>query len=256
MSQVTTLPMQEDTRSLIQVFIENIWNAVVQFTNGTGSSIADRTFIIDSVGHSGVVQGGPVANGAVGDLRVEEGLIVQASSLVSGEATFGTVGQDVFYKSSTGEFSDTLTAGYYLVGKLIAAKDSNGMIKFEKTRFATLINDSSEYVAPNSIGWISFPVTADATTALSKDYGFNFTILNAFVASDATNASATLKLQDSSDNDISDAIAATPVTTITNAGTIDGATNEYNAIADGVVKVIANGAADRGTVWMLVQRGA
>ena len=87
---------------------------------------------------------------------------------------------------------------------------------------------------------------------MSNDFGFNFTIVDAFVESTATNASATIQLLDSSDNAISDAIAATPVTTITRVGTIDGATNGYNVIADGVVKFLANGAADRGIVRMLV----
>lgn len=257
--QVQTLPMQEDdSADNIQVFPIREINGVVQFTNGTGSAINDRTFIIDSTGKfSGVVMGGPVANGAVGELLVQEGVRIQADDLVTSEDTFATLGQNVYYKSSTGEFSDTWTAGYYLVGILTTVKDAAGVIEFEKFRYCVLQATAGTVPpAPGEIGWISYSVAADATTALSNDFGANFTILDAFVASDATNASATIQLLDSSDNAITDAIAATPVTTITRVGTIDGASNGYNVIADGVVKFLANGAADRGTVWMLVKGDA
>jgi len=253
MSQVTTLPASEDTRSLIQVFIETINNDVIKFTNGTGSAIDDRTFIIDATGFfSGVIQGGPVANGAVGDILVKEGIHIQSSDLVSGEATFATLGQNVYYKSSSGEFSDTWTVGYYLVGKLVTIKDSGGAIVFEKFRYSTLLVAAGTVVGKGEIGWINYDLVADATTALSNDFGFNFTIIDAFVESTATNGSATIQLLDSADAVISDAMIATPITTITRVGTIDGASSGYNVIADGIVKFKANGAADRGKVWLLV----
>ncbi|MCK4816903.1 hypothetical protein KA005_14125, partial [bacterium] len=52
---------------------------------------------------------------------------------------FATVNQDVFWKPSTGEFSDTSTATYYKVGILKTVKDGNGVITFVKQRHAELI---------------------------------------------------------------------------------------------------------------------
>ena len=108
--------------------LEEINVDVIPFTNGTGSTINDRTFIIDSSEKwCGVVQGGAVANGETGDLRVEEGILLQVDDLVSGEDTFATIGQPVYYDNTAGEFSDTATVGYYLVGQLRTVKDSEGM---------------------------------------------------------------------------------------------------------------------------------
>lgn len=253
--QVTTLPMQEDTTALIQVFPETEQNGTIRFLNGSGAVINDRTFIIDSSGKwSGVVTGGPIANGAYGDIQVYEGIHCQVDDLVSGENTFATVGQPVYYKNSTGEWSDTWTVGYYLVGLLYTAKDAAGVIVFEKYRYAQLQVTVGTVVAPGEIGWLTFDVTADAfTAALSNDYGFNFNILDAFVISTDTITSATLQLLDSSDNAISDAMIIAVETTVVRVATIDGVTNNYNEIADGIVKFLTASTVDRGTAWILVQ---
>ena len=43
---------------------------------------------------------------------------------------------DDVFNPSTGDFSDTATVGYYLVGQLVTAKDANGMIEFIARRWA------------------------------------------------------------------------------------------------------------------------
>lgn len=252
--QVTTLPMQEDTTALIQVYPETENNGVIRFTNGSGAVINDRTFVVDSSGKwSGVVAGGPIANGAVGDLLVKEGIHCQVDDLVSGEATFATLGQNVYFKASSGEWSDTWTVGYYLIGILYTVKDAAGVIVFEKTRYAQIQVAAATVIAPGEVGWLTYDMVADASTALSNDYGFNFNILDAFVISTDTITSATLQLLDSSDNAISDAMIIAVETTIVHAATIDGVTNNYNEIADGIVKFLAASSADRGIAWMLVE---
>lgn len=86
---------------------------------------------------------GPVLNSGVsGDnmsVRVKEGIILSTDELESGEDTFDTVGAMVYFKASTAKFSDTSTAGYREVGYLTAVKDSNGVIEFEKTRYADTV---------------------------------------------------------------------------------------------------------------------
>lgn len=214
--------------------------------NDTGSALVQYEFVV--IGGLSLVADEAIVNGETGSFHVENGLILQIEDFVASEDTFGTENAPVYWDPSSGDFSDTATKGYYKIGIVKTVKDGNGMVVVTKNREAILLN-----VGPGEEGWIEFDITADATTALSKDFGFNFTILDAFVHSTVTNASATLKLQDSGDNDISDVIISTPVLTITRVGTIDGATNGYNTITDGIVKVIANGAADRGTVRMLVR---
>jgi len=220
----------------------------VNLNNNTGADLAQYELTV--IGGLVLIADEAITNGSVGSFHCEENLVIQIDDFVTSEDTFGTVDAPVYWKASSGEFSDTATDGYYKIGIVKTVKNGNGVVEVLLNREAVILG---QVIGAGDIGWITYSVAADATTALSNDFGFNFTILDAFVASDATNASATIQLLDSSDNAITDAIAATPVTTITRVGTIDGATNGYNAIADGVVKFLANGAADRGTVWMLVE---
>ena len=230
------------------VYIEKESVDHVVLTNDTGAALAQYELTV--IGGLVCIADEAIASGATGSFHVEAGMIIQVADLVASEDTFGTANAPVYFDPSSGDFSDTATEGYYKIGIVHTVKDSNGVVKVSILREAVSL---IVVINPGETGWLEIDVTADATTALSTDFGFNFTILDAFVHSTATNASATLKLQDSSDNDITDAIVATPVLTVTRVGTIDGATNGYNVIADGVVKVIANGAADRGTVRMLVE---
>lgn len=202
------------------VYIEKESVDHIVLTNNTGAALVQ--YQITVIGGLVVVADEAIASGATGSFHVEAGLIVQASSFVATEDTFGTVNAPVYFDPSSGNLSDTATEGYYKIGVVQVAKDSNGVVKVALLREAVSL---AVAINPGETGWLEIDVTADATTALSTDFGFNFTILDAFVHSTATNASATLKLQDSSDNDITDAIAATPVLTVTRVGTIDGATN-------------------------------
>lgn len=220
----------------------------VTLTNDTGAALEQYELTV--IGGLVVIADEAIASGAEGSFHCESGIEVQIADFVASEDTFGTANAPVYFDPTSGDFSDTATEGYYKVGIVQTVKDSNSVVIMSALREAVSLE---VVINPGETGWLEIDVTADATTALSTDFGFNFTILDALVHSTATNASATLKLQDSSDNDISDAIVATPVLTVTRVGTIDGATNGYNVIADGVVKVIANGAADRGTVRMLVE---
>lgn len=230
------------------VYIQNEPVNHIRLTNDTGADLEQYEFTV--MGGLALVADNDIVSGEVGSFHVEAGIILQIDDLVSGEDTFGTANAPVYWKPATGEFSDTATEGYYKIGVVQAVKNTNGVVFVSKAREAVSL---AVVIGPGETGWIEYQVAADATTALSNDFGFNFTILDAFVHSDATNTSATIKLQDSSDNDITDAIIATPVLTVTRVGTIDGITNGYNAIADGIVKFLANGAADRGTVRMLVE---
>lgn len=72
-------------------------------------------------------------------VRIKEGIELSTGTLVSGEDTFGTLHAAVYFDSSAGEFSDTSTSGYYLVGYVTEVKSSDGFIKFEKLRYTSVV---------------------------------------------------------------------------------------------------------------------
>lgn len=109
----------------------------IPLTNDLGADIAQGEFCV--IGAWACVADEAVASLASGSFDVREGIGVQSSDLVSGEDTFGTEGQEVFWSAADNAFSDTETAGYYLVGYLTETKDSDGVIVFEKLRHAVLI---------------------------------------------------------------------------------------------------------------------
>lgn len=109
----------------------------VVLNNDTGADLVQYEFTV--IGGLAAVADEAIVSAEEGSLHVEEGLIVQAADFVAAEDTFATVNQDVFFKPSTGEFSDTSTATYYKVGILKTVKNSNGVILFVKQRHAELI---------------------------------------------------------------------------------------------------------------------
>ena len=118
------------------VYIEKERCDHVRIANDTGAELAQYEFAV--VGPFAAVADEVIAIGAVGPLHVEEGIQIQASNLTAAELTFATSGQAV-YLDGDGNFSDTETAGYYLVGYLLQVKNSNGVIVFEKTRYAVVV---------------------------------------------------------------------------------------------------------------------
>jgi len=99
---------------------------------------------------------------------------------------------------------------------------------------------------------IVYAVTADATGGLAifeANAPFAFEIIDVRVQARATSGGGTLKLTDGT-NDITDTIACATDTNIDMADTID---DTYSTIAaNGTLKVVANGAADRGLVTVYV----
>lgn len=119
------------------VFRESVAQRSVVFPNNTGADLAQGDFAV--VGPFAGIADEDITNGAIGYFHVEEGVRVNTDDLVYGEDTFATLGQPVFWDSSSLSFSDTETAGYYLVGYLLEAKRADGAITFEKRRYAVEI---------------------------------------------------------------------------------------------------------------------
>ena len=122
------------------VYIEKEKCDHVRIKNDTGAELAQYEFAV--VGPFAAVADEVIASGAVGSFHVEEGIQVQSSNLTDTEDTFATIGQKVYFDTATGKFSDTLTVDYYLVGHLLTVKDSDGVILFEKERYAVVVTAS------------------------------------------------------------------------------------------------------------------
>lgn len=109
----------------------------IPLTNDLGRDLDQYEFAV--IGAWAVVADEAVDSGDEGSFDIREGIAIQSDDLVAGENTFATEGQEVFFSEADEAFSDTETAGYYLVGYLTEIKDSNGVIVFEKLRHAVLI---------------------------------------------------------------------------------------------------------------------
>lgn len=119
------------------VFRESVAQRSVVFPNNTGADLGQGDFAV--VGPFAGIADEDIANGGSGSFHVEEGVRVNTDDLVYGQDTFATFGQPVFWDASSLSFSDTETAGYYLVGYLLEAKGTDGAITFEKRRYAVEI---------------------------------------------------------------------------------------------------------------------
>ena len=114
---------------------KHIDHVVIENTTGADLETNDFTVIAPYVG---VVDADALSTADV-SLFVADGLEIEANELVTGEDTFATLFQTVYFDPSTLAFSDTSAATYYPVGYLTQVKDSNGMIKFEKFRFTEIV---------------------------------------------------------------------------------------------------------------------
>jgi hypothetical protein len=238
------IPVNEYTRNNQVVYLESVGRDHIRVTNATGGTITQGDLVIIAGKWVGVADE-TFANGAQGVVNVEEGILLQSMRLLAGTSTFATLGQTVWFKPSTKEFSDEPLAGFYPVGLLTKVK-TDGVIFFEKFRYTEIWNTSGEVQTEV----LEFPITADATGTLSTDFGFSFTIIDAWVQCTTANASGTATVKNNAGTAITNAMIMAVDHTIVHAGTID---EDNSAITDGIVKVTTNGAADRGIVRLLVK---
>jgi hypothetical protein len=119
----------------VYIKVENVDHRLL--TNDTGADMSQYDFGV--VGPFAAVADEDVTSGSTGGYHIEEGITVQTDELKTAENTFGTLYQSVYWDSVNLKFSDTETAGYYLVGYLTKVKDSAGVIEFEKLRYAELV---------------------------------------------------------------------------------------------------------------------
>ncbi len=119
------------------VFIQKEQVTHLNLINDTSADLEQYEFTV--IGGLCLVADEDILDGARGSFHVEENIQLQVDTFVAAEDTFATANADVFWKPSTGEFSDTSTATYYKVGIVKEVKNANGVIRFVKQRDAVLI---------------------------------------------------------------------------------------------------------------------
>jgi hypothetical protein len=102
------------------VFVSKEQASSLRLTNTSGADIAQFEFAV-LAGH-GLVADEAVASAAVGGFSIMTDRVFHIDKYVTGEATFGTANAAVYWKPTTGEFSNTSTSGYYLIGYVAAIK--------------------------------------------------------------------------------------------------------------------------------------
>lgn len=124
------------------VYIQNEPVDHIRLVNDTGALLEQYEFTVLGQAVGGRLCGvadREIAIATRGPFHVEDGIILQADSFVAGEGVFGTDNMEVFWDPTSGDFSDTETAGYWSVGQLVTDLDGNGVITFTKYRYATLV---------------------------------------------------------------------------------------------------------------------
>jgi hypothetical protein len=239
------------------VFIQKEKCDHVRIANNTGANLEQHEFTV--VGPFAAVADNDILDGAVGSFHIEEGIQLHASDLLTGSDTFATVGQPVYWSPLDLKFSDVWADGYYLVGFLLAAKDSDGVIVFEKQRYAeTEPSDVQAVLAAlqtNEAKTVELAVEADASggieyTLAALGLAAGDKITDALVVATVTEASGTLKVGYVAGNDISDAIACATANALARAATLDQAEATIGA-ANLVVTAAGTTAANtRGIIYL------
>jgi len=111
----------------------------IRLNNDTGDDLDQ--YDITVIGDYVCIADEDIDDGDVGSFHVEDGIILQAGDdeFTDQEETFATVNQIVYFDSATGLLSDTSTSGYYAIGQLVEIRNSEGVIRFSKFRYAQLI---------------------------------------------------------------------------------------------------------------------
>ena len=118
-------------------YISREHNDHIRLTNDSGADLAQ--YAASVIGELAVVADEAIVGDAIGPFAVETALEVQSDDLVTGELTFGTPNQIVYWSPEDLAFSDTETTGYYEWGQLKEVKDANGVIVITKFFRAVLI---------------------------------------------------------------------------------------------------------------------
>jgi hypothetical protein len=221
------------------VYVEKIEQNVYRLLNNSGASVAQGDYLLFN-GMFGVVLQ-DAANTEHFDFQIDDQIELQANDLDATYNTFATLYQTVYFNAANGVFSDDPASGVP-VGKLSQVKDADGCIKFLNFRKTDL--DSS------GAAIVEFEISADASSGVVYDPGFDFKLLDMVVYSTASVALATVTASDGTNN-ISDAIDIATANTRAVPATLD---ETYNTIeGTEALTFTTNSAADRCRIIMTIK---
>jgi hypothetical protein len=221
----------------------------VTIKNNSGAAYTQGKLVYEQGYFGNVTDPLGIAAGANGVIDIESRRIIETDQINAADTFTVALGADpayVYFDEAADLLRDNSGGGKYpVVGILVTTKDANDVITFmplppgQETEIFSVVE---------------LPITADATTALSFAVGETaFKVVDAFVICDASNAAGTLQVLDSADAAITNAMICDVVNTVVRVTTIDITKDD---IADGILKVIANGAADRGRVYVTIKKVA
>ncbi len=119
------------------VFVQNETTNFATLVNDSGADLVQGEFaVIDGFN---AIATGDIASTEEGSFDISEGRVIHTNEFESGEDTFATPGAIAYWNNTTKLFSDTSTSGYYVVGRVLAVKDSSGMVEVIKNRFTEVI---------------------------------------------------------------------------------------------------------------------
>lgn len=119
----------EDTRTKEMGYIVKEGVNVYDLTNDTGADLAQGDICV--IGAWPGVALDDIANGAVGPIYV--GQCVVSTLKVAAAATFGSIGDPVYWDDTNKEITDVATANT-LIGYVVEPKGADGAVVFEKIR--------------------------------------------------------------------------------------------------------------------------
>jgi len=108
------------------IYVEKDKAEAFRLVNTSGADLAINQFTV--LGGRCLKACSAIVSTATGGFEDLRDKVFRASTFVSGEATFAAGNAAVYWKPSTGEFSNTSTATYYLVG-YTAEPIASGVLK-------------------------------------------------------------------------------------------------------------------------------
>lgn len=119
------------------IYVEKEPCARVRLVNTSGADLAANEFAL--LGAIPVIAEMAVtADSEGGFLLGGNGAVFQASTFVTDEGTFGTANASVYWDDTNKKFSDTSTAGYYLVGQVVEVL-ADDVVRFIAYPTATVV---------------------------------------------------------------------------------------------------------------------
>lgn len=105
---------------MAKIFVKKESAEGIRLTNTSGADLIQYQFTV--LAGMCLAAAEAIASAAIGGFDKLKGAVIEISDYVTGETTFPTANAAVYWKPSTGQFSNTSTSGYYRIGYVAEIK--------------------------------------------------------------------------------------------------------------------------------------